>query len=1204
MRICVVLILSLLSQAVISQNVWQNVEESQLALKSSQEREIIPSSYSTFSLDFKMMKKRLQKAKPENLNGKSKSISLDLPLPNGQVETFIFNESSCMSPVLSTKYPSIKSYRGISNSNKYNQARIDFGPMGFHGVIFSEAGTIYIDPYFANPDENYISYYTRDHIIEDDYPMSCGVNTHHILSEAEKTLDLQSENFYKSSGAASVVKRTYRLAIATTGEWGSIYNTKENVMARIVTGVNRINMIFENEISTNFVLIDRNDELIFIDGSTDPYENPTLGSSLLGQNSAAINNIVGSNAYDIGHVFTVRCSDVGGVANPGVVCTGLKANGVSCVGFSNISSFMVNTTAHEIGHQFSGGHSWNNCPGILSQKSDGTAFEPGSGSTILSYAGSCGNQNIKGTNDDYFHVGNLEQFLRFMETTGRCAEEEVTDNNPPELNVPVGDGLFIPISTPFELDGSATDIDGDALTYNWEQMDTGPTSNLGEPMGNAPLFRSYPPSSETSRVFPRLPFIINNLESRFEVLPNYDREITFRFTVKDNHPGGGITVWEEIQFESSTSAGPFRVTSPSEITFLEVGQRFDIEWDVANTDNDIINCQFVDIFLSLDDGETFDIVLASNTPNDGMESIVVPNQLTSTGKIKVKASNNIFFQLNRSNVVIRQPSSPGFYIDVSSNEFDICLPDVVEIELTGTSFQGFDEAVALEITSPLPEGASVSFSDNNISSTGTATLSVDLSDVEDSQSFVLELLATAENAEDVIQELNFNVTGTSFDDLELIAPENGFQGVDQTPIFEWSPTQNADSYTLEISKSPRFESSNVITEAFLPDTSFLPNIIFDNSSLYYWRVVSNNKCISTPGEINTFSTVNLDCKLYAADNIPTNISFSGTVEIDGIAKVFDVGVVADVNVKNISGQHSDAFQLTGTLISPSGTEAVMFDQTCFGSTDFNIGFDDQSPLDFQCPLAAGEVVKPQISELSVFNNEKIDGEWIFRINDNKSGDGGQFTSFDLEICASFEIENPFIVNNNILDIKPGFSEVINNDKLLVDDNDNFAEDLIYTLVVTPSFGTLSLDGTPLSVGDQFTQEALNNRFVVYNHEGTEEGEDKFIFTVIDGDGGWIDLTTFDINVDENAVSATTDLLESSTFKIYPNPTNDLLYIKDMSFKNENWQVQIYGIDGQLLQEDNLYNEKRLSLATLSGGVFILKLSSESGTASYRISVVR
>ncbi len=1200
-----------------AQELWNSIDENSIQYKSSKEREIAPTKYSTFSIDQKSLVKKLQNANHEDEINKSKGTRLSLPLPNGKLELFEFYESPCMSPVLAEKFPEIKSFIAISKENRRNHARLDFGTMGIHAVISTSEGTIYIDPYFKSPDQNYISYYVRDHIVDiDEYNNSCGTDAYmeSIESELEmgNTNDLTELNPLKTAGD-EVEKVTYRLAVTTTGEWGQSIGTKENVMARIVTGINRLNMIFESAIATKFELIDRNDELIFLDPDTDPFVDANLGGSLIGQNSFAINNIVGANAYDIGHVFTVRCTDgVAGIAALGSVCLLNKGNGVSCVGNTNISFFMVNTTAHEIGHQFNGGHTWSNCPSSQGQLSPNTSWEPGSGSTILSYGGICGSQDYVNTNDDYFHVGSLDQFLTFISTTGSCGEEKLSGNHKPDLVKPFGNGVVIPIATPFELEGEATDEDGDLLSYNWEQMNIMPvdgTTNpptplgsLGNPIGNSPSFRSFPPSSNPNRLFPRLSAIIGGIGSHLEVLPLYDRNLDFRFNVRDNHPGAGITVWEKVSFKATESAGPFRVTKPNTLTFVEVGDLLDLEWDVANTDNELVDCQFVDIYLSLDNGKNFDILLKEMTPNDGSESIEIPNTLTTEGKIKIKASNNIFFQFNRSNIIIREPSTPGFFIDLAENKFNTCLPDVVEVNIIGTSFQSFDTPVTLDIINP-PSGISYEFSNNPMAPNEASVLTISFDSIDTRSNFNLIVQGIAENADTIVQNISISAIGTDVSDLKLLGPVSGSSNIKQTPIFSWAKARNAEYYTLEIATNPSFGSSVVISEEFLSDTSFIPQIVFDNGQLFYWRVIAHNDCITSPSQISTFGTLTLDCKDYSSDNLPKNISFSGNVIVDGVIKVFDVGEVADINIKKIRGQHSDVFQLKGTLISPSGTEVILFDKNCFGATDFNLGFDSDSPIDFRCPLNSGLIIKPNGGDLSSFENETIDGDWIFRLNDTQSGDGGQFTQFDLEICASFEIENPYIINNNILEVPTGLSAKVSSDFLLVGDNLSTSEELIYTLVVLPSEGELSLNGNSLSVGDSFTQDQLNNDELRYIHLGSIDTIDSFTFTVIDGDGGWLDLTKFDLVIDEDVISSISELLPSSSFVIYPNPATDAITIEAIQ-ENTSWNIVIYDLSGKLILQDKMNRRKSLSLRSFENGLYIIKLFSEKSQAAYKLSVLK
>jgi len=1207
MRNITALVLSLIFTAGLSgQDLWSKVEESKITNKSFAEREIIPDTYTAFRFDESLFEKKvfaLSKSKGEN---QESGVIIELPLPDGSLERFFIKNSDCMSPVLASKFPEIKTFSAVSADGSNHHGKLDLGTMGFHAVIKTEKGTIYVDPYFSQPDQHYISYYIKDHVVDiDSYSGTCGTEDYlRMIQEEERLHDSHENNvIHKSSQGEEVIKRTYRLAVTTSGEWGSIYGTVENVMSRIVTGVNRLNMIFENEIAASFQLIDDNDQLIFLDPQTDPFENANQGAAILGQNSIVINNIVGSGAYDIGHVFTVRCIDgVAGIAALGSVCLNNKGNGVSCVGGSNISAFMVNTTAHEIGHQFNGGHSWSNCPPAMGQLSPGTAWEPGSGSTILSYAGACGSQNILGTNDDYFHVGNLEQFINYIQNTARCAQTEPSGNHAPDISVPLGDGLVIPIATPFELEGEATDEDGDIMTYAWEQMNLGPTSPVGEPSGNAPSFRSFPPSNSPKRLFPRLPAIIGGIGSNVEVLPLYSRNLSFRFTVRDNHPGAGITVWEDISFNAVEEAGPFRVTAPNSLTFVEVGEELMLEWDVANTDAAPVNCQFVDIYFSADNGDNFDLLLKSATPNDGSEIIEIPNRITNEGKIKIKASNNIFFQLNRSNIVVREPAEAGFFIDLGVNEADICLPEQLQVEVQGTAFQAFDTPVNLDLENA-PEGMEFSFTNNPMQADGTTTLVIDFDGIDRTQVLDLVVVGTAENADTIRQTLRLNITGTQFDDLSLVGPDSGLANIRQIPTFRWSSAFNAEHYTLEIATNPAFGNSSIIREEFISDTVFIPQVVLDDSQLYYWRVLAHNKCNTEATEIRTFGSVTLDCKEFVAENLPRNISFSGSVTVEGIVKVFDTGILADVNILNIKGQHSDVFQLTGKLVSPSGTEVTVFDRDCFSSTDLNIGFDNDSPRDFACPLNSGLTIKPNGGDLGVLTGEPIEGDWIFELIDNEGGDGGQFTNFELELCASFPTEDPFVIVNDTLKVPLGLSRKLTSEVLRVTDNNNGDADLVYTIVSLPTNGRLLLNGTALDLGGQFSQTDLNDALLRYVHDGDENEVDQFVFTVIDGEGGWLDMTEFDILINEDIMSSTGDIVNSTAFEVYPNPSNGFVNIASRS-EADRIEVNVYSLSGQRVYRDILQGRGQIDLGYLESGLYLIRVSNGNTLGSYKLNLVK
>ena len=256
-----------------------------------------------------------------------------------------------------------------------------------------------------------------------------------------------------------------------------------------------------------------------------------------------------------------------------------------------------------------------------------------------------------------------------------CAVKTSTGNTIPTVSAGP-DGLVVPISTPLELTASGSDADGDALTYNWEQYDLGPATasgdnNLTNPSGNQPIFRSFSSTSSPTRTLPRIPDLVNNTSTIGEYLPDYSRNLKFKCSVRDNRAGGGGFADDLKTLSVTADAGPFLVQSPNGGSTVTGNSILPVSWDVAGTNGNGVNCSTVDIYLSTDGGYTFPTLLLAGTPNDGNASVSLPNVSTSNARIKVKASNNIFFDISNGNFSIE----PGISVD-----YDLAV----------TSIQGLD----------------------------------------------------------------------------------------------------------------------------------------------------------------------------------------------------------------------------------------------------------------------------------------------------------------------------------------------------------------------------------------------------------------------------------------------------------------------------------------------------------------------------------
>ena len=668
---------------------WSDIPESQVDLVG--ERFIIPENYRTVNLNLNDLRILLRSAPmeftPEAFEGK---ILITLPLPDGSFQKFKFWESSAMEPELQEKFPEIRTYTGQGIDDSYASLKFDLTPHGFHAQILSPNGRIFIDPHNRGDIIHYISYYTKD-FIKTGSLFECEFNEY-PLPELDYTTD-----FMLTPTGPQL--RTYRLSVAATGEY-TIFHSSPNPpsvadgLAAVTTSVNRVNGVYEKEVAVRMVLVANNHLIIYTNAATDPYTNGN-GVTMLGQNQSNLDAVIGNANYDIGHVFS---TGGGGVAGLGVVCvTGQKARGVTGSSSPEGDPFDIDYVAHEMGHQFGANHTFNGNAGSCSgNRNASTAYEPGSGSTIMAYAGICGAQDLQSNSDAYFHVASFDEIVAFTNfgSGSSCPVVTNTGNNAPVVTVPAG-GFTIPISTPFALTGSATDPNSDPLTYCWEEFDLGPAGAPNSPSGNAPIFRSFTAVTSPTRTFPKLSDHLNNTQTIGEILPTYGRTLTFRMTVRDNRAGGGGVDWKQLAFTVSATAGPFLVTSPNTSISWAGNTLQTVTWNVANTNASPVNCTNVRILLSTNGGNNFNTVIVASTPNDGTELITIPNLPTTQARIKVEAVGNIFFDLSNSNfTIINNPIiDPGSFIatTASSSQIDLSFTPnpannnvVIVWNLTGT----------------------------------------------------------------------------------------------------------------------------------------------------------------------------------------------------------------------------------------------------------------------------------------------------------------------------------------------------------------------------------------------------------------------------------------------------------------------------------------------------------------------------------------
>lgn len=1150
---------------------------------------------------------------------RQRTTTLHLPTPNGGTAAFRVENAPVMAPELAARYPMLGSYKLYSLDHPSHTGRLSYSPSGISASFGTPGGEVFIDTYIDGAAALHAVYAGSDLAASfgSGAAAICGYEGHADHQHQHQIIrgmrPAEEEVGFRGPELTELDLRTYRLALACTGEFGQQFGgTLASVMAAFNTAVTRLNQIYERELGVQIQLIPGNDNLIWLNPATDPYINANNGGALLGQNTEAIAQVAGIplTAFDVGHVFTSGCEDVGGVVS-GAACTPGKARGVTCFSSNNINGIVTRIMSHEVAHQYSVSHSWSSCPGSEGQLASGAAFEPGSGTTIMSYAGACGPDNVQFGSDDYFSAGSIAQFQFFTRQGGasNCGIVEPSGNFEPVINLSYTDGFFIPISTPFELRGQAEDPDGDPMTYGWDQYDLGPSTPLGQPIGDAPLFRSFPPSTNPVRTLPLMNRIVSNTNSVTEVLPTYSRNLTFRFVVRDNHPGAGAVVWDEVKFKSTASAGPFLVMHPntSDVEW-QVGQYTEVTWDVANTDNSLVNCKFVNIKLSLDGGFTYPIILVENTPNTGTAFVTVPNNPANNARIRVEAADNIFFDISNANFRILPATEPGYTLTTTPVSSRICLPATLDINLATSAVLGFDSPISLEVVDGLPTGTVATFSAETVVPTEASTLTLDMSAVNLTGQYPITIRAVAEGADTAYRTIVLDLVSNNFSELALTAPADGTAGILFSTGFEWTGMPNADTYDFQLGTNPDFETL-VASANNLSANAFTPSGLLEPNTLYFWRVRPRNVC----GEgawlpAFGFHTVNAVCNDSPATDLPINISGTGLPTVESSIFISTEGIISDVNVKDIKAVYQPVNSLRVSLISPAGTEVVLFDRNCGNTLNLRLGFDDEAPTAIACPPATNIVHRP-VQPLAAFIGENTFGLWTLRTKVVAGGFGasGAVEQWKLEFCADAIPNSPSMMTNDTLFVPPAQANTITRNKLESIDVDNNEFEVTYTIVTLPAHGTLYRAGELLSVGDRFTQATINANNLSYLHSGDDAIYDGFTFVLTDGTGGYLPTQRFNIKIDENAVVSTGEATAPQRIKLFPNPTRHLLNLALSQTLEAEAYWTVHSIHGQVLRQGKLgRGEQTLSIpvSDLSGGVYFLSLQTGDALLTQKFTVQR
>jgi subtilisin-like proprotein convertase family protein len=964
------------------------VEVSPAVISSLGEPQIKASEYKLYSIDIASLISQLSGISHVEYDNNGFVGQIAFPHPDGTQHSYLAKENYTMDPVLGAQFPEIKSY-DAQGSNDGSFVKWDITPHGLHAMIMIQGqSTIFIDPVIKGNTEYYIVY-SRDNFITDKV-MDC-------LVEGNIGIDDSNNSIVKSFGTCE--KRTYRLALAATGEYTAFHGgTVALALAAQVTTMNRINGVYEREMAIHMNIIANNNLIIYTNGATDPYTNNN-GGTMLNENQTNITTVIGSANYDIGHVFS---TGGGGIAQLNSPCTSSgKARGVTGSGAPIGDPFDIDYVAHEMGHQFGGNHTFNssNSGSCSGNANAATSFEPGSGTTIMAYAGICAPVNVQNNSDDYFHTKSLQEIGVFITSAGHTCPVKTPLANVAPVVAPLAP-ISVPQGTPFFLTASATDANAsNVLTYCWEEMDAGTSTTAPVATQTTKAnFRSFDPTTNSTRYFPSLASLASNGLFTWEVLPTVARTMNFRVTVRDNATGGGCNDEENMTVAIIATTTPFSVTYPTNTGITWAGASSQtVTWAVAGTTASPISCANVDILLSTDGGLTYPTILASNVTNDGTQIITVPNTPSTTCRIMVRCAGGNFFDISNNNFTI-SASTFDYTLTATPSSIAVCQPNNAVFTINIGSIGGYNSLVNLSVTG-VPAGATTSFSSASVTPVGTSTLTISNTALAATGTYTITITGNSTSGTKVTT-VQLSIASGAPTAVTLISPANAATGVAIPTIFTWSTAAGSGiTYDFQVATSSAF--TTIVDQSVGLATASYSSSLLATSTIYYWRVRVVSGCgTSAWSSINSFTTGT--CATTASSAVPVAISATGTPTISSTITIPYGGTITDVNVLNLAGTHSYISDLTVTLTSPAGTSVALFTGICTNNANFNLNFDGASASAYAsivCPPTSGGTYQPQ-GNFSSFNGQNPAGVWTLTITDGADQDGGSLSSWALNICAT------------------------------------------------------------------------------------------------------------------------------------------------------------------------------------------------------------
>ncbi len=934
------------------QNYWSRSSKTNVAsTDKAVARRSFPTQFDVYSLNMAPLRQQLFSI--VGTQARSQSTIISLPNANGQLEQFEVVEASNFDVALQAKYPEIRAYSGKGLTDKGAMLKLSISPKGIQTMVFRLDGkpSEYMEPYSADHSVYAVFKSQRN---KGDLPWVCSAPDVALATDVMN----QAGRVEASTGEL----RVFRLAQSCNGEYANWHGATSNAQEALVLAAfnatyTRVNGCLEKDLGIHLNLIAGSTQVIYYNPSTDPYT--TLGN----WNSQLMNtlhNVLGDAAFDIGHMF--GASGGGGNAGCiGCVCNNTLATGAGGSGPNNSykgagitspadgipqgDNFDIDYVVHEIGHQLGANHTWS-----FDTEGTGVNKEVGSGITIMGYAGIVSGLNAAAHSIDIFHQANIQQVQAHMPTRTCAATTNISANNATPVVAPVSN-YTIPITTPFALTGAATDANaGDVLTYCWEQNDnvtgstTGSASVASPTKTTGPNWLSFPATTSPTRLFPRLQSILTGASTTsgsinggnnigIEALSSVGRTLNFRLTVRDNSVYSssapvkvGQTAFTDMVVTVDATTGPFLITSQNSAVSYEAGSTQTVTWSVNGTTGAPINCANVRITYSTDGGSTFPTVLAASTANDGTENITIPATLTTTGRIKVEAIGNIFFDINNANVTVTAPVASFSFNSPGPIVASCPTPATVSATLTATYAGGHTNPIALTST-VAPAGPVVTITPATLTTTTTsAVVSITNANTLAPGNYTVTVTGTSAGAATQTRQIVFTITPT--------APTITAQPVAQSPCLGANTTfsvtsPDATGYQWQVNTGSGFTNiTNGAPYSGATTNTLTITGVTSAMNTYQYRVIASTTCGNTTSNAATLTviipatiTTQPVATVAICENANTSFSVAATTGSGTLTYQWQFSADGGTTWTNIPGATSATYAQTGV---PAGQNGYRF----------------------------------------------------------------------------------------------------------------------------------------------------------------------------------------------------------------------------------------------------------------------------------------